>query len=388
MSALPAPNLRQAFLDGMSHTACTVNVVTTDGAAGRAGVTVSAMSSVSADGDKPTLLVCVHHLSRTAANIVDNGVFCVNVLQDHQAYISDTFAGRRETADGDKFSCADWTTEVTGAPRVIDPLVAFDCRVVSGERVGTHHVFIGEVEAIFSASQGTPLVFANRAYGSTARIQTVAPTDEGSKAKLALSCFHTFGPFILPELIARMNHTSPDTTLRVIEGDQTTVVASLLSGESELGLLYDLELSDDLERDTLAEVEPYVLLADGHPLADSAVIHPEQLLDEPMVLLEAPPSRNYFLSIFEHLGRQPAIAHASSSLEMVRGMVGHGFGFALLATKPAAAMTYDGRALVTRKLETGVKASRITLARRKQTTISDAAALFARHCKDFFAQNA
>ena len=41
--------LRQRFLSGMSHAACTVNVVTTDGPAGRAGVTVSAMSSVSAD---------------------------------------------------------------------------------------------------------------------------------------------------------------------------------------------------------------------------------------------------------------------------------------------------------------------------------------------------
>ncbi|MGI9505898.1 MAG: flavin reductase, partial [Geminicoccaceae bacterium] len=218
MSALPDPVLRQAFLDGMSHTACTVNVVTTDGAAGRAGVTVSAMSSVSADGARPTLLVCVHHLSPTAAKIVENGVFCVNVLQDHQAYISDTFAGRRDTDDGDKFSCTHWTTEKTGAPRVIDPLAAFDCRVVSGERVGTHHVFIGEVEAIFSANQGAPLVFANRAYGSTARIQTVSPSGEGLKANLALRCFHTFGPFLLPGLIARIQRSAPSITLSVVEG--------------------------------------------------------------------------------------------------------------------------------------------------------------------------
>jgi len=384
MSALPDPVLRQAFLDGMSHTACTVNVVTTDGAAGRAGVTVSAMSSVSADGTKPTLLVCVHHQSPAAAKIVENGVFCVNVLQDHQSYISDTFAGRRETEDGDKFSCADWTKEATGAPRVVDPLVAFDCQVASSERVGTHHVFIGEVEAIFTANQGSPLIFANRSYGSTARIQTVAPSGEGSKATLAVSCFHTFGPFVLPGLIARMKQAAPTTTLRVVEGDQRIITASLLSGETDLGLLYDLELKDDLERDVLAKVEPYVLLAEGHPLASTSSISPEDLIDEPMVLLEAPPSRNYFLSIFRHVGRQPTIAYASSSFEMVRGMVGHGLGFALLATKPAAAMTYDGKALVTRKLDAKALPSRIVLARKKGTSLSDAAALFARHCRDFF----
>ena len=44
-----APEIRTQFLDGMSRAAFCVNVVTTDGPAGRAGVTVSAMSSVSAD---------------------------------------------------------------------------------------------------------------------------------------------------------------------------------------------------------------------------------------------------------------------------------------------------------------------------------------------------
>src|SRR5258708_36128491 len=54
--------LRQQFLLGMSHAACTVNVVTSDGVAGRHGVTVSAMVSVSTDRPRPTLLVCIHHL--------------------------------------------------------------------------------------------------------------------------------------------------------------------------------------------------------------------------------------------------------------------------------------------------------------------------------------
>ena len=388
MQAKPDPRLRQRFLEGMSHTACTVNVVTTDGDAGRSGVTVSAMTSVSADGARPTLLVCVHHQSPAASKIVGNGVFCVNVLQDHQSYISDTFAGRRKTDDGDKFSCTAWTTETTGAPRVIDPLVAFDCRVVSSERVGTHHVFIGEVLDIFTASQGSPLIFANRAYGSPTRMQTVAAAEVERQARLAVSCFHTFGPFLLPELLSRMKRESPQTTLRVVEGDQRTVVASLLSGETELGLLYDLELGDELECEILTELEPYVLLAEGHPLAGASVIKPEDLATLPMVLLDAPPSRNYFLSILENAGLTPDIAFASSSFEMVRGMVGHGLGFALLVTKPAAAMTYDGKALVTRKLDAAAPLSRIALARRKGARPSDAAAVFASHCRGFFSTKA
>jgi len=141
-------DLRADFLSGMSHAACTVNVVTTDGVAGRMGVTVSAMSSVSADTPKPTLLVCVHHQSATAQAILENGVFCVNILRDDQSYISDTFAGRFKDQVSNKFDCADWFAMQTGAPRVIDPLVAFDCKVQSSEQIGTHYVFMGEVQGV------------------------------------------------------------------------------------------------------------------------------------------------------------------------------------------------------------------------------------------------
>ena len=89
----------------MSHAACTVNVVTTDGAAGRHGVTVSAMVSVSADTPQPTLLVCIHHRSAVAAAVLENGVFCVNVLRDDQAHISDNFAGRSGAHGAAKFDC-------------------------------------------------------------------------------------------------------------------------------------------------------------------------------------------------------------------------------------------------------------------------------------------
>ena len=87
--------LRDRYLEAMSEAAATVSVVTTDGPAGRAGVTVSAMCSVSAD--PPTILVCVHHLSPACEAIRENGAFCVNVLGDGQSAISDTFAGRSTT---------------------------------------------------------------------------------------------------------------------------------------------------------------------------------------------------------------------------------------------------------------------------------------------------
>lgn len=172
---------RDLFLEGMSHAAATVSIVTTDGPAGRAGVTVSAMCSVTADS--PTLLVCVHHKSPACEAIRENGVFCVNLLRDDQALISDTFAGRLETPGGDKFACADWSQLATGAPALSRPLVAFDCRLAQHVSRGTHVIFIGEVADAVVHGTGSALIYANRAYGTPARLaQRGAPPGDGSGA--------------------------------------------------------------------------------------------------------------------------------------------------------------------------------------------------------------
>jgi flavin reductase (DIM6/NTAB) family NADH-FMN oxidoreductase RutF len=380
-------SLRARFLGAMSQAAATVNVVTTDGPDGRAGVTVSAMSSVSADTERPTLLVCVHHLAPAAAAILENGVFCVNVLRDDQSYISDTFAGRFSDQVADKFDCTQWVTQVTGAPRVADPLVAFDCRMMSYDRIGTHYIFLGEVEDIFTGERGSPLIYANRAYGATTRIDPAASIGAGAAAaecKLDVACFHTFGPYILPELIAKLHTRDAGLEMTLVEGDQRRVQESLLSGETEVGLLYDIDLPEELQHETLTELHPYVLLAEGHELTAKAELTPQDLAGHPMVLLNAPPSREYFLSILTDAGIEPLVAFRSASFEMVRGMVGHGLGYALLATKPASSMTYDGRALATRPLRSATGASRVVMAYRRSARLSKPAEEFAWLCREFF----
>jgi flavin reductase len=167
--------LRDRFLDAMSQAAATVSVVTTDGPAGRAGVTVSALCSVSAE--PPTLLVCIHHKSPVCAAVRDNGRFCVNLLGADQSPISDSFAGRLPVPGGDKFACAEWRELETGAPALEGALVALDCRVAGHQRQGSHHVFFGEVAAVaLGAGGGAPLIYAQRAYRNLGTaLDTLAP---------------------------------------------------------------------------------------------------------------------------------------------------------------------------------------------------------------------
>lgn len=382
---IPQISARDRFVAGMSHAACTVNVVTTDGPSGRAGVTVSAMASVSADGEAPTLLVCVHHLSPAAPKILENGVVCVNVLREDQSYISEAFAGRFKDELGDKFECTEWVTLANGTPRVADPLVAFECRILSAERVGTHHVLLCAVDDTHSARIGSPLIYANRSYGSSRRIE--APRSmrgvlNGEGLKLNVGCFHTFGPFLMPALIRQLGGLDID----LLEGDQRRLTESLISGETEVALIYDNGLDERFEWEALGTLTPYVLLAEDHPMARQAEVLPTDLAAEPMVLLDAPPSGAYFTGILTAQGIEPVIAHRSTSFEMVRGMVAHGLGYTLLATKPAASMSYDGLPLVALPLAGEHALSQIVLAWRKDHRLSGAAERFAQKCRDKFAR--
>lgn len=156
--------MKEVFLEAMSRAANSVCVVTTDGVAGRAGVTVSAMTSVSIDTPNPSLLVCIHQQSAACKAIQHNRVFCANLLGSEQADVSDSFAGRTQAKGVEKFKDSDWQIGETGAPLLEGALAYFDCRVMQDVLIGSHRVFIGETMAIECASGRTPLLYFDRDY--------------------------------------------------------------------------------------------------------------------------------------------------------------------------------------------------------------------------------
>lgn len=158
--------LRTDFLEAMSRTATTVSVVTTDGPGGRSGVTVSAMTSLSADAASPSLIVCVNDSSATARAIQVNGCFCVNILHQGQIHLSDVFAGRHKARYPSKFDCAEWFSMDTGAPAAKEATANLDCTLHSAQKHGTHWILIGAVRTIEIGLESAPLIYVNRGYGS------------------------------------------------------------------------------------------------------------------------------------------------------------------------------------------------------------------------------
>lgn len=153
------------FRSAMSQAVTGVNIVTTDGSMGRYGLTVSAVSSVSAE--PPMLLVCVNQKSVACDAIEGNGSFAVNVLDAAQQAIAETFSGSDSHGGPYTFQAEDWSLSVTGSPVLRRAVATFDCRIVDCIPAGTHKIFIGLVLAA-QESPGTPLLYTSRDYGRPA----------------------------------------------------------------------------------------------------------------------------------------------------------------------------------------------------------------------------
>lgn len=379
MEAQTDKSLRQAFLEGMSFAAATVNVVTTRCADGRVGMTVSAMASVSADTEKPSLLVCINAASSGATAIMESGVFCVNVLRDDQAHLSDMFAGRFGARGEERFGSGAWIIGTTGAPILEDALVSFDCRLTNSVKVGTHHVFFGEVVGVRLASAGMPLIYANRAYGTPFRLPPAAltpPLPPGASRTVRLACLEAVAPFVVPALLDAVHAAMPATALELLEGDRDQVIEWLATQDAALALVYDYHLPPTLEAAPLADLDPYVVLPAAHPLAAGADVSLAALADEPLILLDTPECRDYLLTLFADAGVEPRIGLRTSSFEMVRSLAGHGAGYGVLVTRPANTTSYDGMELAVRPIAGQTRPLTIAIAHRRGAALQGAAAAF------------
>ena len=163
---LPEPVSAAEFVDAMRGAVTGVNIVTTDGAAGRFGVTVSAFSSVSAE--PPMVLVCINRRSPVSDALATNGCFSVNVLSTSHQGLADSFAGNSDSGGPYDFGAAGWNESATGAPVLSDAVAGFDCSLATTVDAGTHRIFIGRVVKV-SRSAADPLLYSNRTYGRVGR---------------------------------------------------------------------------------------------------------------------------------------------------------------------------------------------------------------------------
>ncbi len=117
-----------------------VTVVTTRVGDAPAGMTATAVASVSLD--PPLLLVCVGRDSDFHAAITQAAAFAVNVLADDQERLSRQFA---DAALPDRLTGVPHRTDGHGLPLLDGAAAHIVCRMRATHEAGDHTIVVGEV---------------------------------------------------------------------------------------------------------------------------------------------------------------------------------------------------------------------------------------------------
>ncbi len=207
----------------------------------------------------------------------------------------------------------------------------------------------------------------------------------GVTGRLDVGCYLTLAPFFMPRIVAGFIKAHPDVAIALHEGHQDELLDGMAAGRHTVALIYDVDLPGHVEVEALVDLPPYALLPAGHALAASPTAALADLVREPLVLLDVPPGREYFTSLFTRAGLEPDIRFRSASIETVRGMVASGLGVSLLVTRPAGDLAYDGQGVACRPLSDPVEPGHIVLARLAQARPTRLVETFAAHCRAYFA---
>lgn len=154
-----APEFREA----MSRLGAAVHVITTDGPAGRHGMTVSAVCSVT--DAPPTVLMCVNQSVSGHDLLKVNGVACVNILSAELEAMSRAFADRSVSIDARFAGHADaWRRTGNGCWAHRRALASLACTIIDVREIGSHSLFILRATELSLGQEAPGLVYFDRTY--------------------------------------------------------------------------------------------------------------------------------------------------------------------------------------------------------------------------------
>jgi DNA-binding transcriptional LysR family regulator len=214
-----------------------------------------------------------------------------------------------------------------------------------------------------------------------------ADISQQMRGELSVGWFSTLTPIIMPELVQSFLKAFPETQIRSLESHQEGLLESLRAAEIEIAITYDLQISDDVSFLPLATLPPYALFGASHPLARERSVKLSQLATLPMVLLDLPLSREYFLALFIRERLEASVAFSSEKFEVVMTMVANGLGYALVNVRPRAEVALDGRRVHRVALAGDPPPMRIGLATLKQLKKTRLVEAFERHCQELISES-
>ncbi len=191
---------------------------------------------------------------------------------------------------------------------------------------------------------------------------------------LVVGCYLTLAPTMLPGLLEFFAAEHPKVQLDFVEGTQDAVQDKLVAGELDLAIVYDMDLRPGLESVQLDTMQAYALLPAGHRLAGREAVALAELAEEPMILLDAPPSSHHTMAVFRDASVVPRIRYRTTDFELTRSLVGRGIGYSVLVQRPAGDTTYEGSPFTALPIEPAVRPVNVKIVWPEGIRLTDRAA--------------
>jgi DNA-binding transcriptional LysR family regulator len=201
------------------------------------------------------------------------------------------------------------------------------------------------------------------------------------RGPLELGCLVTLAPLVAPRLCQEFQAAHPEVALHLVEGGQDELLEQRRRGSLSLALTYDLQLAEEIAFEPLVSLPPYALFAAGHPFAQRRSVTLAELAGEPLILLDLPLSREYFLSLFLGAGVEPQVRLRSQHLDVIRSLVGNGYGYTLVNARPRLDRAPDGSPLAAVRLRGRHRALDLGMASLAGVRETRAVTAFREHCR-------
>ncbi len=213
-------------------------------------------------------------------------------------------------------------------------------------------------------------------------IYTVASeVNEKIRGQLSLGCMVTLASMIMPELSHSFTTAFPETRIIQTVSDHEELLGKLQRAEIDVAISYDLLITDDFDFTPLATLPPHILVGESHPFARYPSVSLDELADYPLILLDLPISREYFLGLFAKSGVEPSIAMRSAYQDVIRTMVANGYGYTIANVRPRSQLAMDGRTVVRVPISGSQKPMIIGVFTLKQNRKPRLIEMFEQHCK-------
>jgi DNA-binding transcriptional LysR family regulator len=201
--------------------------------------------------------------------------------------------------------------------------------------------------------------------------------------QLVVGCFPSLSSYVMPTVLDALATEHPGMDVQFVEGSVTELHGWLRDGTCEVAVMYGLGSDPGLETTDLYLVRPHVELATDHPLAAKGKVRLAKLAEEPMILLDVPPSEELFRGVLAEVGVVPRIARRVVSVDGVRALVATGRGYTILLQRPIIAAAPIGLEIAVCEIVEPVSPVPVQLVRAAATRPTRRAEAFSDVCSRY-----